>query len=213
MIPKVIYMCHKKLDKIKVYSLNWKRLNPEYQIRLYDDEMCKNFLLKEYSQLHLDIFNHIQDGPIKADFWRVCIVNKYGGVYIDADIQPFVPLKRYIENDDYFITCISMYFKKDRLELQLNPHFIMCDKNNSILESCINKYIDFYKTKPYTYWGWSICSVMIIEGIKEKKPQKIVLNGKKHKFILEVNKNQCVYNNLVVFNNRYATYRNHNFLL
>jgi mannosyltransferase OCH1-like enzyme len=48
MIPKVIYMCHKQLDKIKIYSQNWKRLNPEYEIQCYDDAMCRNFLLKEY---------------------------------------------------------------------------------------------------------------------------------------------------------------------
>ena len=88
MIPKIIYMCHKVLDKIEIYSKNWKNLNPEYEIKLYDDELCKKFLLDEYSQLHLDIFNFLKDGPIKADFWRICILNKYGGLYIDADIEP-----------------------------------------------------------------------------------------------------------------------------
>ena len=34
MIPKVIYICHKKLDKIKIYSQNWKLLNPDYEIKL-----------------------------------------------------------------------------------------------------------------------------------------------------------------------------------
>ena len=72
MIPKVIYLCHQKLDKIKIYSLNWKSLNLEYEIELYDDALCKEFLLKEYSQFHLDTFNYIPDGPIKADFLRVC---------------------------------------------------------------------------------------------------------------------------------------------
>ena len=73
MIPKVIYMCHKHLSEISKYSLNWKILNPEYDIKLYDDNLCQQFLLNEYSQLHLDIFNFLKDGPIKADFWRICI--------------------------------------------------------------------------------------------------------------------------------------------
>ena len=79
MIPKVIYMCHKTLENIKVYSENWKKLNPTYEIKLYDDTMCREFLLKEYSQLYLDIFDFLEDGVIKCDFWRVCIINKYGG--------------------------------------------------------------------------------------------------------------------------------------
>ena len=100
MIPKVIYMCHKNLDKIKIYSQNWKKLNPNYEIKLYDDEMCKKFLLEEYSQLYLDIFNYLEDGPIKADFWRVCILYKYGGLYADADIEPLVSLSKYIDDND-----------------------------------------------------------------------------------------------------------------
>jgi len=170
MIPKVIYMCHKKLDKIKIYSQNWKKLNPDYEIKLYDDTLCKEFLLNEYSQLHLDIFNFLKDGPIKSDFWRICILNKYGGLYVDADIEPLVPLNNFIENNDDFVTCISTNFNKDWLPWQFNPHFILCNKNNKILQNSINKYIEKYNNKDsYDYWGWSICVHFIIEGVTEKK--------------------------------------------
>lgn len=213
MIPKVIYMCHKDLDKIKIYSKNWSDLNPEYKIELYDDEMCKQFLLNEYSQLHLDIFNFLEDGPIKADFWRVCVINKYGGLYIDSDIQPIIPLSKYIEDDDDFVTCISSNFIQRRLEWQLNPHFILSDKNNIILENCINKYISqFMNKEPYKYQYWSICRLLTIEGIKEKKSQILYLNNKKFKFLLESNFEKCEYNGEIVFNNRYTTYKNHNFI-
>ena len=60
-IPKTIYMCHKNLKDIKLYSQNWKRLNPEWEIKLYDNDLCKQFLLEEYSQLHCDIFNFLKD--------------------------------------------------------------------------------------------------------------------------------------------------------
>lgn len=213
MIPKVIYMCHKKLDKIAIYSKNWQKLNPEYEIKLYDDEMCKKFLLDEYTQLHLDIFNFLQDGPIKADFWRICIINKYGGLYVDADIQPLIPLNKYIEDDDDFITCISQNFNKNNLEFQFNPHFIYSDKNNPILQKCIDRYIQHYKNKvPYSYWGWSICKFFIIEGVVLKKSHVKIMRGKKFKFIYEKNPNACEYNGVVVLKNRYSTYKNHNFV-
>ena len=213
MIPKVIYMCHKNLDKIIIYSKNWEILNPEYEIKLYDDELCKKFLLDEYSQLHLDIFNFLKDGPIKADFWRVCILNKYGGVYIDADIEPLVPLNKFIEDDDDFVTCISSNFNNNKLSFQLNPHFILCDKNNIILEETISKYIKYYNDKiHYTYWGWSICNLLTIEGIVEQKSQIIYMNDKKFKFLCEQNFNSCEYNGEAVLNNRYDTYRNHDFI-
>ena len=213
MVPKIIYMCHKNLDKIEIYAKNWKKLNPEYEIKLYDDELCKKFLLDEYSQLHLDIFNFLKDGPIKADFWRVCILNKYGGLYVDADIKPLVPLHKFIENDDDLVTCISFNFKTSDLQFQLNPHFILSNKNNIILQNCIDRYIQKYINKDsYDYWQWSICNLFIIEGIKEKKSQIIYINNTKIKFLYEKDPDHCEYNGEVVLNNRYDNYRNHNFI-
>jgi len=213
MIEKVIYMCHKNLDKINIYSQNWKNLNPEYEIKLYDDELCKKFLLNEYSQLHLDIFNFLKDGPIKADFWRICILNKYGGLYIDADIEPLVPLDKFIENDDEFVTCISSSFIKSNLSFHFNPHFILSTKNNRILQNCIDRYIKQYNDNiPYDYWNWSICNLLLIEGITEKKSQIIHINNKKFKFLCEQNYMNCEYNGEIVFNNRYNNYQNHDFI-
>jgi mannosyltransferase OCH1-like enzyme len=205
-------MCHKTLEHIKKYSRNWKKLNPDYEIKLYDDQMCKDFLLKEYSQLHLDIFNFLKDGPIKSDFWRVCVIYKYGGLYVDADIQPLVALDKYIEYDDEFVTCISMNFKKNKLQFQLNPHFLMCKKNDLILKKCIDQYLQQYKNKlPYHYWEWSVCKLLIVEGITRKQSHIAYIHGKKYKFLNEINKNNCEYNGKVVLKNRYSFYKNHKF--
>ena len=213
-IPKVIYMCHKNLDNIKKYSQNWKRLNPEYDIKLYDDELCKKFLLEEYSQLHLDIFNFIRDGPIKSDFWRVCIINKYGGLYVDADIEPVVPLKTFIEDDDDFVTCISTHFNKNKTSFNFNPHFILCNKNNKILNNCIQQYIDAYKNRiKYSYWGWSICKFFKIDNIEKKESHVKYIDNIKYKFLLELpSANDCEYNGVIVLHNRYNNYKNHNFI-
>jgi mannosyltransferase OCH1-like enzyme len=182
---------------------------------LYDDNLCQQFLLEEYSQLHLDIFNFIPDGPIKADFWRVCIINKYGGLYVDADINPIVPLKQYIEDNDDFVTCISSNLNtSDFTSDRINPHFILSNKNNYILKNCIDKYIDLYNNyrEDYSYWKWSICKILKLP-IRQKKSQIILLNNQKYKFLLELDDlNTCVYNGEIVFYNRYEQYINHDFV-
>lgn len=201
-------MCHKTLDKIKVYSKIWIKLNPDYEIKLYDDEMCKKFLLYEYSQHYLDVFNFLKDGPIKADFWRICILYKYGGLYVDADIEPLVPLSDYIEDDDDFVTCIST-----NPACQFNPHFILCNKNNELLSNAIERYVSSYeKNIPYSYWGWSICMLFTIEGVIEKKSQILYIGKQKYKFLYEQQYIKCEYNGKVVFNNRYDNYRNSDFV-
>ena len=73
----------KKLFQI-MFLKNWKRLNPEYEIKYYNDADIRNFLKKYYPKSYLDYFNMLDSnkgaGPIKADFWRVCILYKFGGI-------------------------------------------------------------------------------------------------------------------------------------
>ena len=154
MLPKTIYFCNKTLDRMEENSNKWTCLNPKYNIQLYDDTMCQTFLLKEYGQLYSDIFQFLKEGPIKADFWRVCILYKYGGVYSDIDIEPFIPLDAFIEEDSDLVTCSSWLHNHT-----FNPHFIVAKKNNIILKKCIEWYINKYKRKEkYDYWDWSIMS-------------------------------------------------------
>ena len=152
--PKVIYFCNKTFYRMKEHANYWKILNPDYEIQLYDNEMCEKFLLDEYGELHKDIFNFLQHGPIKADFWRICILYKYGGVYSDIDNEPLIPIQNFLEPDVDFVTCSSYW---DGMKFKFNPIFIISHKNNVILEKCIEWYIRKYKNKDsYDYWGWSI---------------------------------------------------------
>ena len=213
---KTIYMCYKTLPEIEHHSINWKILNPDWNIELYDDNLCKQFLLKEYSQLYVDIFNFLKDGPIKADFWRICILNKYGGLYVDADIEPIKSLSEYIKNDNYFVTCISCLTPS----YHMNPHIIFSHKNNEILETCINIYIDFFNNnKPYEYWEWSIVTIfnslpIFQRNIKKKGSQIIIINNKKYTFIQEEDgAAECSYNGNIVLKNKYKYYINHKFMI
>ena len=215
MFPKVIYICNKNLDFIKHYSKNWKILNPDYEIKLYDDNLCNEFLKNEFSQLHSDIFNYIKDGPIKADFWRVCIVYKYGGLYVDADIEPLLPLKDYIEKEADFVSCLGYN------DNPFNPHFIMANKEDDFLKKCIDTYIDYYNNKKrYSYWGWSITLIFtqLLKNMNFYNTHNLydglyTIENKKYQFINEIfphranlNDVYCVYKGLRVFNNRYKIY-------
>lgn len=197
------------------YANNWKRLNPDYEIKMYDNPMCEKFLLEEYGELHRDIFRFIRDGPIKADFWRVCILYKYGGVYSDIDNEPLVSLNRFIEPDIDFATCSSFW---DEMKFNFNPNLIISHKNNPILKKCIDWYIRRYEKKqPYDYWVWSIMrafsDVLRIDNFK-KEDGIYTQDGMKIQIIKEC----CgtghydahnIYKGVRVFNNRYASWNCH----
>ena len=205
MIPKIIYICHKNIEIIKPYALKWIELNPEYKLELYDDARCKEFLLNEFSQAHVDVFDFIPDGPIKADFWRICIMYKYGGVYADADIEPLIPFDKYIQENVSFVTCISAYNSHHNF----NPHFIMSEPYNLKLKRCIDWYIMYKEKKRYSYWGWSIVKVfnVIFKTIKMNEA-----DNKDIQLLIETNDGgsiydfYCKYNNLRVMNCRHINY-------
>jgi len=203
-IPKNIFMCHKTVSYIQKYSQNWTRLNPEMKVYLYDDEACIKFLLEKFTKLHCDIFRFIPDGPIKCDFWRVCVLYYYGGIYVDADVEPLIPLKDFVEPGIDFLTCKSY-------NAGYNPHFMISTPGNIILKNCIDTYVSFYlKKKEYGYWTWSICHIMHISGIGDTEGIYYV-GGKKIQLIKEnygndYYDNNCSYKGIRVLNNRYINY-------
>ena len=215
--PKVIYFCNKIISESDIMSSNnWKKLNQEYEIRLYDDEMIKSFFLKEYGELYINIFDYLQEGPIKADFFRICILYKNGGIYSDIDNLPLVPLADFIENDIDFVTC-SSYWKFD-----FNPNFIISNKDNIILKKCIDWYVNKYNNKDiYEYWDWSIMNAFTINLHLEnyKKEDGIYsLDDMKIQIIKECSGSHHydahnIYNKIRVFNNRQENwdYTTHSF--
>jgi hypothetical protein len=213
-IPKKIYICHKNLECLKMTHSKWEKLNPNYEIHLFDNSMCEQFLFNEYSKLHYDIFKFIPDGPIKSDFWRLCILYKYGGIYVDADIHPLIPIDNYLIPTSDFVTCIT---HKNR---NFNPHFIASKKKEYLLQLFINEYIDMYKYKRhlYNYWDWSIIYIFnkYLDRIRNPKISTIVFKNIKFQFFTEKTNSlskypnlhsfYCIFNNLKLFNTRYINY-------
>jgi mannosyltransferase OCH1-like enzyme len=213
-IPKVIYLSYKTKDIPSYILENWTRLNPGYEVKLYDNDDCKKFLTENYTQKHVNVFDFLEDGPIKADYWRVCILNTYGGVYSDIDVELLVPIDDIIEKDVIFLTCGSFLNT-------MNPHFIMSIKNHPILSDCINTYISMYDNKiPYGYWQYSITTIMqenIVKYINfNPKIEGILYDNQENKYqiLSEIDPGNyqdiyCSYKSKKVLNNRYKKY-NHN---
>ena len=185
-IPKNIYQTYKNKNIPEIVKLRWNKLNPDYKYFLYDDNDCYNFLLNYYNKEIADIFRYkIKHGPIKSDFWRVCILYIFGGIYADIDIKPIISIDNILNKDITFYTCIN---DKELDIFNLNPHFIAVTPKNELIKQCIDKYIEYDKFKPYSYHGWSITKIMynvlkdflnirnFKEGIYKNNGQKIQLS-------------------------------------
>jgi mannosyltransferase OCH1-like enzyme len=155
-IPKKIFLCYKNKKIPPEIKKRWLDLNPDYEVFIYDNNDCIDFLRKYFNEEYVDIFNFLKDGPIKADFWRVCILYIFGGVYCDIDVKPLVPIKDFLEDGVDFLTCSSIAFD------DLNPHIIICPPKHKILKDCINIYLEKHRNHDaYGYWQWSIVHIMV----------------------------------------------------
>ena len=65
----------------------------------------------------------------------ICIINKYGGLYVDSDIEPLFALKEYIEDDDDFVTCVNRNVDVNKFSFRFNPQFILSHKKHWITKN------------------------------------------------------------------------------
>jgi hypothetical protein len=158
---------------------------------------------------------------------------KFGGLYVDSDIEPVLPLSRLIRPDDYFISCLSHEFAGQsenffmKPGLTFNPHFIYCRNSGcGILRKSINMYIEKYlKKEKFSYWPWSIVEnwrknwEMQVLGVylKRLNTKSLKLGNRKYKFLVEENQHNsgrpgglhgfaCKYNNELFMWNRSVHY-------
>ena len=81
----------------------FRKLNPEYSHHLYTDLDCSNFIREYYGGSDVEkAYFRINPayGAARADFWRYCVLNVHGGVYLDIDATCEVPLKTLIKSYD-----------------------------------------------------------------------------------------------------------------
>lgn len=87
-IPKIIHQTYKTKDISNELSdniLHLKKINPDWDYFLYDDNDIEEFITRHYGSLILEYYKKINPmyGAAKADFFRYLLMYKIGGVYLD----------------------------------------------------------------------------------------------------------------------------------
>ncbi len=138
-IPKVIYQTWKtkKLHpNVKKVINSMKLINPEYKFVLYDDDDIDEFISNEFSGVEYQAFKRLNAGAAKADFWRYCILYKYGGIYLDIDSEITGNLDNLINFDD---DCI---ITRENNRPFFNNWFLISKANHPLFDLIIKKTVD-----------------------------------------------------------------------
>ena len=117
----------------------------EYRFMITDDRA--EFISNNYPAAIYDSYSKLQIGAAQADFWRLLVLQKHGGVYMDIDAHLVWPLSSTIkpEYEELYLTIrngeISNYFIASKND---NPHLAqMIDVvMNNIEENSIRNVYD-----------------------------------------------------------------------
>ncbi|KAL7529328.1 hypothetical protein ACHAXR_002906 [Thalassiosira sp. AJA248-18] len=113
-IPRVIFISwlDRRLGRAMYTSLlTLLHHNPDYELIFFDDEdvdgfICENVGSSEES-FAIPVFSKVQAGAMRADIWRMLIIQQYGGVYLDSDVSALGKLP--IEWDDMAVSGVGRW--------------------------------------------------------------------------------------------------------
>jgi len=149
-IPKTIFQTFKttRLPLLTQWHIYWlKKKNPDYEYVFFDDEMISDFIQKEYGPEIFDVYNKINIGAVKADFFRYAVLYKRGGVYLDIDSLIVDKLDNFLQPTDSAV--ISM----ERNDLFYIQYALFFEAGHPFLKRTMEIAIDNLKANRYPHNG------------------------------------------------------------
>jgi len=144
-IPLDIYTCWHTSDlppKMKQNVEHLKLTNPEFNVHVYDNQMCLDFIKQHFDRDVYIAYQMLKPDSYKSDLWRFCVLYICGGIYMDIKYKC-------INNFKMIALTESQHFAADRPEKCLYTAIIVTNKGDPIMLNCIKQIVQNVKTKFY----------------------------------------------------------------
>jgi hypothetical protein len=134
-------------DLVKKCLFSWKYHNPDWNIIELDDTNLDTYVdVSSYSQITLTAL---------SDIVRILLLNKFGGIWVDATTFCDMPLNNWLPNNitEGFFT--FSWPRKKCINHKISSYFIYSEKGGYIineLEKAIIQYFKDYQTPQEYFW-------------------------------------------------------------
>jgi len=139
MIPKIIHACwlgNAPMPEVyKNYVEGWKKLNPDFEVKLWTDEDFKEYY--DDSLFVRDAIAKKKYGFL-ADYFRFTVLYKFGGIYIDTDVEMFKPIDSFLD---------SKMFMGYIFDTSIGTALIGSEPNNPIIKEWLDQLESDYVKK------------------------------------------------------------------
>jgi mannosyltransferase OCH1-like enzyme len=108
-IPKRIIQTYSSRYPSSIYQWlarkTFEDLNPEYELFMFNDKDCRQFLKEYFSSKVIDAYDILISSTFKSDLFRYAYLVVYGGCYFDHKMILRKPLRDIIHSNDTFLVC------------------------------------------------------------------------------------------------------------
>jgi hypothetical protein len=156
-IPLNIYLTWstKKLPrKMQENVIRMKKVNPEFNVQLFDDNDCRDFIQNNFSEDLLTVFDTLKPGAYKADLWRLCVLYINGGIYADIKFNCINNFKFIaLTEREHLVIDLPGVLKYPWKENKIGLYnaLLVAKPKNILLLRCINKISENVKNINYDY--------------------------------------------------------------
>lgn len=106
-IPKIIHQTwkdEKVPPRLAPYQSSWKQQNPDWEYRLWTDADNDALVRDEFPHL-LELYRSLPRAIHRADFARVLYLWRFGGLYVDLDIEALKPADEILDGAACMLGC------------------------------------------------------------------------------------------------------------
>jgi Glycosyltransferase sugar-binding region containing DXD motif len=99
-IPRIIHQTWKSQDlppQLARFAARWRELNPHYEYRLWTDAQNDAFVRAEFPDYYA-LYRSFPREIYRADLARCLYLWRFGGVYVDLDVEPLRPLDPFLSS-------------------------------------------------------------------------------------------------------------------
>lgn len=161
-IPKIIFKTswQKREDfpsELIMTLNNTIIMNPDYNLYYFDDDEVASFM-ESYSERAYKAYIKIIPGAYKADLFRYCILEKYGGCYSDIGHITYEPFDKICENN-------KLVLVKDLADNGIHNALLCSVPHHPFIKKLVDSCIENIENNYYGYCSLSITGPVLVGNL------------------------------------------------
>ncbi|SJN57270.1 Glycosyltransferase sugar-binding region containing DXD motif protein [Vibrio ruber DSM 16370] len=144
----------------------------DYDYRYVSTESRKEFIKENTDNRTYNAYLQLNDGAAQADLWRLIVINKLGGLYMDIDATLVKPLHCLLKP-----TYHSFYVKLKKNNDELTNFFLASEPNNIVYQRSIKKIVSNIEEKKIEHGVYFLTGPGVFIGLTDD--QEIISEERK----------------------------------